>query len=566
MVYRKSPLSDISKIVAFDFTAINASLYAENLGVTGDLSWLERSRQQPAAFQGALVSYWDRLTAVSGRSVPPERYDLYYDLIERFKDKTAPALRWYEQGRGWQQLSYAELNQFAEALSEFWNDAGAKAGDVIAILYPFGRDWLVALLAGFRLGLVVSALPPQGRAFVARRLESLAPQWLAGERLFLRGLTPDWQALVLPDSSSAAPVKRYFGYSGGSTVALCFDPTATPVDQPRVVSIDSLYWGALRDGIVTLGLAPGLACAAPGWHLLETQPALMLSVLFCGACFVHFDMADLEQAPERLSEQKIDVLGVSPDLRELLRNRPIAVEKNWRFWFRHPAESGDLALWQDFVTRLQLNTVPSGNLIWNASLGGCVVFSVRRRGQAHNECFPAACLHFQVGNVAAPEQPAPGNSGLLALEIIQDGEAAWVVTPYLIATRGDACLYLGTYPGGRAGRVYPNAEVLGVLAQDAGYPALVEVPMGADDALRVLLAFGGKGNSETWLARIETELGAEFRPDRLECLPLLPKRDDEGAVDQAWCQKHYLSGELYRRQRKPIYRCLSELKQLILMS
>jgi hypothetical protein len=31
-----------------------------------------------------------------------------------------------------------------------------------------------------------------------------------------------------------------------------------------------------------------------------------------------------------------------------------------------------------------------------------------------------------------------------------------------------------------------------------------------------------------------------------------------------WCQFHYLTGELYRRQRSDIYRCLSALKQMVL--
>jgi hypothetical protein len=53
-------------------------------------------------------------------------------------------------------------------------------------------------------------------------------------------------------------------------------------------------------------------------------------------------------------------------------------------------------------------------------------------------------------------------------------------------------------------------------------------------------------------------------PDRIEVLPLLPKRNAEGGADQAWCQYHYLTGELYRRQRHELYCCLSALKKLVL--
>jgi hypothetical protein len=79
----------------------------------------------------------------------------------------------------------------------------------------------------------------------------------------------------------------------------------------------------------------------------------------------------------------------------------------------------------------------------------------------------------------------------------------------------------------------------------------------------LLLVFGKDIDTAALQAHIETELGAEFLPDRIECLPLLPKRNKEGGADQEWCQFHYLTGELYRRQRSAVFRCLSELKGMV---
>ncbi|WP_432740564.1 hypothetical protein ABXJ76_11190 [Methylobacter sp. G7] len=76
--------------------------------------------------------------------------------------------------------------------------------------------------------------------------------------------------------------------------------------------------------------------------------------------------------------------------------------------------------------------------------------------------------------------------------------------------------------------------------------------------------FGPGVDAAPLQALIETELGSEFLPDRIECLPLLPQRNSDGGADQEWCQFHYVTGELYRRQRSDIYRCLSELKRKIL--
>jgi len=78
------------------------------------------------------------------------------------------------------------------------------------------------------------------------------------------------------------------------------------------------------------------------------------------------------------------------------------------------------------------------------------------------------------------------------------------------------------------------------------------------------LAFGPNVDTAALEACIEFELGNDFLPDRIEWLPLLPQRNEEGAADQDWCQFHYSTGELYRRQRSDIYRCLSELKRMIL--
>ncbi len=105
-----------------------------------------------------------------------------------------------------------------------------------------------------------------------------------------------------------------------------------------------------------------------------------------------------------------------------------------------------------------------------------------------------------------------------------------------------------------------------LLAGRGPYLVLVEAPAGgADgDTLQVLLAFGEGVDAAALHTHIAQQLGSEFLQDRIECIPVLPKRNAEGGADQEWCQFHYLTGELYRRQRSAMYRCLSELKQKIL--
>jgi hypothetical protein len=332
------------------------------------------------------------------------------------------------------------------------------------------------------------------------------------------------------------------------------------------VDADSLYLGALRDGILALGIKPGLTCAAPGWHLMESQPALILAVLLNGGTWIEIDCHSLEKEPEKLVEQHIDVLGVSRYLRDAIQEKAWQGEKPWRYWFKHPAESTDITVWQDFVTKMQLQKSYSGNLLWNTSQGGAIFFSSRCLGQVHQEAIPAAGMIWQLGVITAPDLPRLDGFGQIALGKEVKNKMIWTATPHILGIYLKTWHYLGNYPRGRAGRTYPREEILGVLGGYEFFLALIEVPVpnGNADPRQVLLVFGENIDTKALQFRIETQLGREFSPDRIEVLPLLPKFNEDSGADQEWCQFHYSTGELYRRQHGIIYRHLSELKQKIL--
>lgn len=549
-----------------DFSAIEVSLWREDQFSATDLTWLNLSWKEPTRFWKGLHTYWKQQQVVQTKSVVLSCYDFYTDLVIRQKDRTTPAYVWFD-GKNWQTWSYAELGKMVNGLAASWEKVGVQAGETLVILHPPGPDWLTALLAGLRLGLVISLLPPQGNTFVQHRLENLTPQWLAMDQLYRHRLAENWQEITLPSTlSSSPPTRQPHLYSGTTVIARSFDPTSPTPDLPRPVNADNLYLGALRDGVLALGIKPGLACAVPDWHSMESQPALVLAVLLNGGTWVDINLAHLENEPARLLEQNIDILGVSRSLRDLLQRKPPDGEKTWRYWFKHPAESADLTLWQNFVKQLQLQRSYSGNLLWNASLGGALLFSTKCLGQPHYEAMPAAGMCWQLGVITAPDLPRLDGFGQIALGKEVKGKIVWTATPHILALYLNSWHYLGNYPRGRAGRTYPRLEIMGVLSGCEPYLALIEAPVTGGDAdpRQVLLAFGENIDTKTLQDRIETELGCEFLPDRIEVLPLLPKRSQEGKADQEWCQFHYLTGELYRRQHSPIYRCLSELKQKIL--
>lgn len=551
---------------AADFVTIEASLWRESLFSPADLSWLDLSWKDPVQFWRGLHLYWKRQRAVQTKSTVLSCYDFHNDLIVRQLELETPAYTWFD-GEDWQSWSYEELEQAVNGLAATWEQAGVQAGETLVILHPQGVQWLTALLAGLRLGLVVSLLPPQGDTFVQHRLENLAPHWLAMDQLYRHRLAPIWQELTLPNAlSSSSPTCQPYLYQGTDIVAQIFDPTSPTPDLPRAVDANSLYLGALRDGVLALGIKSGIVSAAPGWHTMETQPALILAILLSGGNWVEIDFAHLEKEPARLLEQQIDVLGVSRRLRDLWQQNPPEGQKSWRYWFRHPAESADLSIWQDFIQKLQLQGSYSGNLLFNTSLGGALLFSTKCRGQVHHEAIPAAGMCWQLGVIGTPELPRLDGYGQMALGKKVEEEMVWTATPHLLALYTKVWYYLGNYPRGRAGRTYPKQEILGVIADCEPYLALVESPVSGSDAdpRQVLLVFGENVDTKALEVRIETEMGSEFLPDRIEVLPLLPKQSKEGGADQEWCQFHYLTGELYRRQHNEVYRCLSGLKQKIL--
>jgi len=126
---------------------------------------------------------------------------------------------------------------------------------------------------------VVSLLPPLGRRYLARRLANLAPDWLDASGHY-GPLVEPLGVTVIPreDAADAAEedLGRSHSYPSGSLVGMLFDPALEQTDQPCPLTSDQAYLFALRDGLVTLCLAEGLTYAAPGFHLLETQPALLL--------------------------------------------------------------------------------------------------------------------------------------------------------------------------------------------------------------------------------------------------------------------------------------------------
>jgi hypothetical protein len=532
--------------------------------------WLQRSWSDPDGFALALAAHHAGRGAPAPKSRPGQHYDFFHDLAVRHASSEAVAFRAWDPLRGWQSLGYRELGDRASRRAAEWAAQGVKPGAKLCLLHGLGPELLVSLLAALKLGACISLLPPTGTHFISRRLARLEPAHIAAEPHqvpLLKGFEP----LLLRSRGDAAPGFTSHTYRPGDAVALLFSPLVDPPDTPVPLTADDAWRGALCDGLLTFGLGPGDHLAAPGFHFLQHQPALLLAALLRGATYLHLEPADVERAPARLSEHPVRALGVSPHLRDALLRARAGPLRNVAHWFRSADEPFDPRAWIDWVAKCGLGSVPHANVLVDAAAGGAVLASRRRTGSVDAGIAPAPGRQWALRDLNLSGQEAAGSVGVFTL-LPDKGRPPG----YAVLTRSrEQYLFAGTRDVRREGRVYPSAEAAEALADlpfCAGASVSI-VPTGGQPGhhRHVLLVFTGAEAASVFereagarqqevRRRLELRLGAEHLPDRVELYPLLPRRGKDGRVDDAWCRAQYLTGALHRKATDPLFQALTALK------
>lgn len=584
-----------------------------SLDLTGEdgsanLAWLDQSWADPDAFAAELAGY---LAEQPGPRRPRSRigvlYDLYEDLIARHAGTDKVALRaWNKDGRE-EVLSYSALHQAAGTWAGAWTARGIAPGDGVCLLLPLGADYLIALATALRLGLCISTLPPDAPAYAERRLTALAPRFVV--------VDPRLPPLQLPEGTSAlprgkaelTPPRPPFTYRAGTRCAMLFSPLRSPSDRPVALTVDDAYLGALRDGIFAYRLSPAdpLAAtedppaqpvlAAPGFHREQHLPSLLFATLLLGATYLHVPDEVLAARPELPGIPRIRALGITPRARDLLKATPLL---RVTLWFRNVGEPLDWLAWRGFVvaqkafrTAAKLEEGPSSNVLVDAAAGGCLLFSPTRPGSLSARALPAPGRPFALLDLASGE-PSVAGHGLFVLRPYKvaplPGPAAPTRAParleanarlegfFILARAGTEFLYGGTIAPRRDARVYPRAEVAGAIATAAPVKGAAVVSVASAQAagqiVFTLLVFTGaapldadaeKALREACQRAVVSGAGSALAPDRIEIVPLHPRRDEAGAVDHAWCQQQYASGALARKARDPVFQRLTALRELV---
>ncbi|MFS8069375.1 MAG: AMP-binding protein [Byssovorax sp.] len=529
-----------------------------------ELGWLEASYRDPDTFWARLFEH------AASAPVPPRSRagvtcDLYTDAVARHAAGGRNALVWSDSRKGWRSLSYADLHARAGALAGAWLAQGAKPGATVALVLPLGTEYLVALAAALRLGLCVSALAPEGgERYLATRLEKLAPDHLVLDERLPPPVGRFAKLALQSAVNRPAPLTPAYVFGPKEPCARLFSPLRDPLDTPVELTAEIAYQNALRDGVLALPLAPGRCLAAPGFHREQHHPALLFTCLLAGATFVHIDIEDLRSDPALLAAQKIDILGVTPEIRDLLRANSGLIG-SVTHWFKSVDEPMEWLHWRDFAMKNCAETVLSSNVLVDAAAGGCVLFSTRRpKKSIHSRVLPSAGRLWTLGDpTGAPTGPDPGN-GVFFPGPAKDG---W----FLLARTGREYLWGSTLLPRRAGRVFPAKELCALVA---GLPSVVGacvVPLPASAPsprfLFILLVFTGAAPTDGVADRVKmaraASFGPDFVPDEVEVIRLFPRRKGND-VDTAWCHGQYLSGRLGRKAADPVFEKLTVLRGMLL--
>ncbi|MEN6465520.1 MAG: hypothetical protein ABFD62_10105 [Syntrophaceae bacterium] len=542
----------------------------------GKLEWLENSYRDNESFWRSLKGAADELLPVKLSSVLFTQYNFYYDFIVRNMNLSNPALSWYEPASGFKSLSYRELGDRVSARAAIWKGAGLKPGETVCIIRPLGLDLVVELFAALKTGCKAVVLPQRGSGFIQRRLAALDPPFIAADARALPVLKA-WRERMIPEAIKGG----YFSddprdshvYKSGSPVLAVYDPANPEGLEPVEIISDTAYLGALRDGLLCLGLGPGQAYCAPGFDFMETCPSLIMAGMMPGATYIHLKPEDIEASPQLTLNNKVKAFGVSKKVRDILTARPFDAAGAWQSWFRNPAEATDMDAWHHFIKKLNLLNSYSFNMRWNPAAGGCTMMSARRKGAAHMNVLPAPGSSWQFsdaagapvladfGNFAAAAPGIPGN------EELKPGHD-------IIMRHSGELMFGGIDAVHRGGMVYPQNEVLEVLKDSLRgcYLSAAAVPQ-VDQAypwLIVLLVFHGvqtvdkSKTAARIMAEIKDGLGEACLPDKIEFLPLYPRYLPDMQIDHEWCRDQYLSGRLSLRMDNPAFKEITRIRVCLL--
>lgn len=545
-----------------DVARLLASLELQRVDDLADLTLLQTTYTEPgaAAFWSALLDD-GRLKSRVGRNI-----ELYHDAIARHAPGGGTALSVLDARGEFRHLTFGELDAAATACAAAWSRDGLEPGAVLAMALPLGLDWLVGFAAALRLGLTVSCLGPMGPDALCRRVLALEAQRILVEPGALLPPSLASKALSVSRSGAAhAPPPR--AYTPEQALGLLFSPLRGHL-KPTALSAQTALLSALRDARFAYRINEQSGLATPDLPLAQHQPAVILATLLAGARFVELPVSVIVEKPALLAQPFITTIGVAPSLRDALRRAPVGALPAVRDWWRSVDEPLDWEAWRDFIAKNALAQLPVSNLLVDAASGGAELVSVRRPGSTHAFVVPAPGTPFTLTDLST-KTPTLDRVGVCSVGVKPNPKhPGW----YLLAKRASEYLYGGSVAPRRAGRIFPEEDVVECATKVPGVENACVVSVAVTEPgprfRFVLIVFAPLLESDPALLEraveraVHSRLGADFMPDRVLVSPLSARQKNQ-KLDQDWCRRQYSAGFLERKATLAVFRRLSALRAAV---
>jgi hypothetical protein len=535
--------------------------------------WMEETFTAPDSFWNALITLQNTVSPKPPKSVVGHHYDFYYDCVTRHME-SGHALIFVEESGFVQTWTYKKLHRLINFQVKTWLKSGIKPGQLAALVMPVGISYFIALLTALRMGLKICFLPLHSRILGASHLQSLLNQ-----------VDPDFLVTVPDAPSSSYPTliidtlgeddithePASFAYPASETLQLTL---ALYRKEPFVmVPLDAhtTYLHALRDGLLTLNLRPGVTHGTLHSCPIRSEPCSTLMTLLSGATLVHVAETELAKDPEIIKNEKFHLLEIAPAHQKLWAKTPGA-PKQLKAFYKTPLHH-HLHAWRFFIQANKLEAAAAFHLLLDNSLGGIVFFSKPTTKELDFYLKPSLGTPWTFKDLMTGDDSIKG-FGLFSLKTTSQ-ENNSVMSNLLVSQMDKNCLISSALLPSREGVTIP----IELIEEATGELPFVEssvlytFPKMGETAYHqcILLVFVNPLKKaipdelkQQWSQQISDqislEVGAAFVPDYLEYYPLMPKMN-AGAIDRNWCIEQYNRGFLSKKTKLPIYQMLNMLKK-----
>jgi hypothetical protein len=501
-----------------------------------------------------------------------QSYDFYHDmLIRHCTDREAIAFRSYQGLAGWQELSYLELAQKSATLAADWEYQGLLPEHKVCIVLPFGSEFVIYLMAAFKLGLSVCWLLPEAPSYLRNRLSLLEVDYILcsdEQKPFLEKFD---QELIIPRHPSGLPTNLISTAYAPDKIALSlFDPLTSDYENPLELNSEFLLLQSLRDGHLFMELGPQKSFCAPGSKSLLNEPSQLLACLANGATYVDVDLESFRQEDLDLSFLDTTTIAVSRELRDLLLESHYQLN-NCTFWFYNLRNYQPSISWQDFFNLQQNDQRFCGSTFSAAGDAGSTIYSEKSHKVISQHVIPVPGIpwtseHLLINGI-------PSSSALSIL--VHKGETLAAPRPpsIMLHRQQKKWFFAGTQPNRPDSIHLSLTEILATVHKIL--PACPAHLLEINDSwkgspAKVLLIFApynevapqNRDLEQQVQTVIEEELGLLYSLDRIEYFPFMPP-SKEGELDPRKCTSQYQMGILQKKRQFHFFEELNNLKRLI---